>query len=370
MNPEAVQPSAKTISKAAAAKQTAGIREAGATERTADINRRLTASAQGKPAQAVNLAELRARFAIATPMSYEKPQSQFEAFPTNQPPSPIEDRDSPELERLRELATQVEETIKMSHGLENEDLPRIAEHLWDGTDDELKALTRRSTLNPKASNYTIAGRDQSGQGIYSDVVYLSPKIRESLSNASAESLSEVGTTRSEFQALIEEVSHFVYKNYYRQLYGSNPHSASVELVAVLDEYNVFQYLSRAAQGRTLSIEEHLATMEQYAAAYNPEYRSEGEYIVGHELGSKYLLYLNRLHNSGQDAGAELGRFYRLTNRQQLEYLFYNIGLRVEHKTKNEQQEVARVFSEISSLQSSVSNQPQSNGRVFTPNRAA
>lgn len=262
-------------------------------------------------------------------------------------PQPGEVRASPEaIESVKELATQVEDVIRAAYGISNGGLASVADSFWDGSDNELIGLLARyglRELNPRGSNYILDEKDWHGS-----IIYLAPDLIERLARSSPTELLTDPTLRRDFATLIEEVSHFTYDDYYRKLYGVKPHLALVEMIAVLDEYNVFQYLTRLTQGRVLGTQEHLDTLRYNEAAYNKEMRGKrpAAYIIGHEMGVQYLLYLNRLHNQGQNAGIELSQFYNANHRRQMEHLLYDLGFRVNTFSEKERAAVAKVYSEL------------------------
>lgn len=262
-------------------------------------------------------------------------------------PQPGEVRASPEaIESVKELATQVEDVIRAAYGISNEGLARVADSFWDGSDNELRGRLARyglRELNPRGANYIIDEKDWRGS-----IVYLAPDLIERLTRSSPTELLTDPTLRRDFATLIEEVSHFTYDDYYRKFYGVKPRSALVEMIAVLDEYNVFQYLTRLTQGRVLSAQEHLDTLRYNEAAYNQKMRGKrpGAYIIGHEMGVQYLRYLNNLHNQGQNVGIELSQFYNANHRRQMEHLLYDLGFRVNTFSEKERAAVAEVYSKL------------------------
>lgn len=353
--PDTLQPSKANI---AEAKQQAA--EKAGLHRLADVRKRLVGfdSVFSTRPQPPNTSPSMARVAdglnntnalrqlTRSSQSSAKPE-QVTAHNRSDVPQPGEVRASPDaIESVKELATQVEDVIRAAYGISNAGLARVADSFWNGGDNELRELLakyRLKELNPMGANYVLDAK-----GWHSSIVYLAPDLIERLARSNPAELLVDPTVRRDFAALIEEVSHFTYDAYYRKLYGVKPHSALVEMVAVLDEYNVFQYLTRLTQGRVLNTQEHLISLRYNEAAYNQEMRGKrpGAYIVGHEMGAQYLLYLNALHNQGRDVGIELSQFYNANHRQQMERLLYDLGFRVNTYSAQERIAVARVYREL------------------------
>lgn len=64
------------------------------------------------------------------------------------------------------------------------------------------------------------------------------------------------------------------------------------------------------------------------------------------MGVQYLLYLNHLHNQGQNVGIELSQFYNANHRRQMEHLLYDLDFRVNTYSEQERAAVARVYREL------------------------
>jgi hypothetical protein len=165
-------------------------------------------------------------------------------------------------------------------------------------------------------------------------------------------------------ALIEETSHHVYmESYEKHFPGQTPNRANVELMGVVDKYNTLQLLYQQNFGRLMNPEEHQRALSQAAnACDNPTVVGDRppEYILGHELGRQYVEYLIGLHNSGQDASRDLEAFYRMSNKQQLDHMFNDLGFKVNTRSEKEQAGVNEairqiVISSLADTSSSVSS---------------
>jgi hypothetical protein len=256
--------------------------------------------------------------------------------------------DKEQFGRVKSLVQQTERTIRAAHNIPDGEIPEAADHLWDQGDRSLQNYLRQP-LNPGGANYDIQIPGEDGQPEFQMVViHLEDGIMKRLADASPRSLLKDPALHKDYQTLIEEVSHFVYTYYYRHQHGEIPHSAAIELMAVLDEYNVLQSLTQQYEGRVLSTDEHLQAIQYQQAAYNEKMRGQRppQYILGHELGLEYLDYLNKLHNAGEDAGIEIAQFYNAPNSTQFRHLIYDLGLEITTYGEQEDREVGQTLHEL------------------------
>ena len=220
------------------------------------------------------------------------------------------------------------------------DLPKPENFFWDDTDDNLRRLYKMNTgVVPKLeADAQVIGWE--GDNGLIEIIRLCPDIRQKIANSSPFSrLTSDGPSVEAYITLIEEVSHFTYVHFYYDTYGKMPEPALAELIAVIDQYNVFQLQSKRYFGQLVDKKIATKLFEDQAGEYNNDLlgNTPGRYVIGHRLGTSYLSYLNRLHNGGGGAGQELNDFYHMSNSEQLHHLLYDLQL--DFRTYSEEEEV-------------------------------
>lgn len=100
--------------------------------------------------------------------------------------------------------------------------------------------------------------------------------------------------------------------------------------------------------RLMTPDEQRLVLKHDIRAYDKELVgiTPGKYAIGHRLGVEYIGCLNELLNSGRDAGEELGRFYAMSNKEQLEHLLYGLRLKFATYGEQERNEVDKIFREL------------------------
>ena len=229
----------------------------------------------------------------------------------------------------------------------NRSLPCPEDFVWDETPERLNDLVESCTGNKVSTDAegSVITWLQDGQLIA--IIRFSNSLLNQMSRSTP--LSRLnGTDTERYVTIIEEVSHFMYCHSYFQMYGEIPEPAMVELIAVLDQYNVFQAQSIRHLGRLADQKNNRILFEDQAGAYSSDFlgNTPGRYVIGHRLGVKYLAYLNRLHNSGGDAGTELSNFYHMTNTEQLGHLLYTLKLDFDTYSEEEEQEMLIICHEL------------------------
>jgi hypothetical protein len=268
-----------------------------------------------------------------------------------------ETRSNPEAQR--KFGSSVKEVQGIIVGAHN--LHGISEaNVWNDSEENWVRLVGASEYIPVPSTLGI---QREGRTVAS-VIHFQPDWINRYGQASTASRLR-GEALPEMLALIEETSHHVYmESYEKQFPGQTPNRANVELMGVIDKYNVLQFLYQRNFGRLMNPEEHQRALSQAANSFdNPNVAGDRppEYILGHELGRKYVQYLIGLHNSGQDASWELDAFYRMSNKQQLDHLLNDLKFNVNTRSEKEQANVNKtirqiVISSLASTPPSVSSQ--------------
>jgi len=248
-----------------------------------------------------------------------------------------------EITAVKKIVDHVDQQIRQVYGLESSSIPPASEFLWTESDDELKQLLGVDKLHPEASIYpiTVDGQYQA------TIIYLNSKVRERLSTSTPHSRLK-GDNFGDYEALVEEVSHYVYGNLYRQKYGQSSHSAMTELIGVVDKFNIIQADFVHTYGEIADPETQQGLFRINAGAYSPDLAGSTpqQYIIGHRLGVKYVGYLNHLANEGGDPSQELMNFYHAPNPAQLTHLLYDCGLDFETHSEQEKADTAKVFASL------------------------
>ena len=244
---------------------------------------------------------------------------------------------------LKGLVGKVESRILSLYDLDGENYPSAVDFLWLESDEKLKELTGKESLNPRGGVITYTGKEG-----YGSVLYLAPALRERLAySTDASRLSGHTQELEDFITLIEETSHFIYINYCMKNFEHTPEAALTELIAVIDQFMVVEG-ERENSGFSLRMPQGVvdALFRDNAAKYKPEFlgATPAAYIIGHRLGVDYWNYLSLL--SKDDRLQELRSFYRLNHGDQLEYLFYNLGLDVYTYSEFEGGELAELFKKL------------------------
>jgi hypothetical protein len=255
---------------------------------------------------------------------------------------PLESKPNPEAYKtVQKLVQEVQDMIIDVYGLEG--TTNAADKLWDGSDEELKVLIRRDLL-PDAGTYPIL---QSSEFLGS-IIHFPQNMIEKLAHSSARSRL-TGDCLPEMLALIEETSHYTYHDSYRQMRnGQSPHSANIEMIGVIDKFNILLGLHQKSFGEGMDIARQAESIYQNAVVSEQSWPGDrpAEYIVGHELGIQYVDLLNGLHNQGTDTSSELNSFYRMSNQAQMEYLFYDLEFSVDARSPSENEGIGKAFQEI------------------------
>jgi len=229
----------------------------------------------------------------------------------------------------------------------NRSLPCPECFVWDESPEELKNLVESFTGHDVSTDAegSVVTWKQDGQLVA--VIRFSDMLLNQMSRSTP--LSRLnGADTERYVTIIEEVSHFMYCHSYFQMYGEIPEPAMVELIAVLDQYNVFQAQSIRNLGRLADQRVNRILFEDQAGAYSNDFLgiTPGRYVIGHRLGVKYLTYLNRLHNGGGDADTELSNFYHMTNTEQLGHLLYTLKLDFDTFSEKEEKEMLTICQEL------------------------
>lgn len=242
---------------------------------------------------------------------------------------------SPEVRgTVQKIVRETQDILTEIYDLEG--ISSAADAIWDESADSLQRLLRRPLNSGGAAVYHLKSGDLSAQ-----IVYIPKDEMEKLAHSNPRSRI-AGNVLHEMSGIIEETSHYVYSEYYEQRFGERPNNACQELIAVIDKFNVMQFLSLKHLGRIMSPDEHTRAMKENAlVATSSTWRGDrpADYIIGHELGMQYVGRLIGKHNQGENVDSELLSFYRASNREQLRYLFYDLGFRVPTRTTGEQNAV-------------------------------
>lgn len=261
----------------------------------------------------------------------------------NNPDTGEREQPNPETYRaVQGLVGEVQEIIKQVYDLE--DTTDAAGRVWDGKDAELEALVGRN-MRPGAATYTIT---HEGEDLGA-IIHFPDAMMDRLAHSSAESRLK-GNDLQDMLALVEETSHYLYiENYKNRFLGQKPHNAAVEMVGVIDKYNILQALFLKNFGRNMNSVEQAQSV-YYNAIASEEANWTGdrpaEYIVGHDLGLQYVYYLNGLYNQGVDVSQELLTFYGASNKHQVEHLLYDLGLTIEARTSAENVAVGEILNQM------------------------
>ncbi|MEA2056549.1 MAG: hypothetical protein U9O78_02410 [Patescibacteria group bacterium] len=244
--------------------------------------------------------------------------------------------------KVQKLATEIEQIICQIYSVDQTNLTMVADYIWDDSEERLKQLTGLKALNYPGTTCTIVIDEMRK----ARVIFLFQDIKQALAHATRNSLIR-GNDSTHLATLVEETSHFIYQQVYEGKHGEDPNSALTELIAVLDRYNIAQYLSIEYTDRNLSQTEHASALEENAVR-NESVKGlrEGKYIIGHELGEQYIGYLNQLVNGGTDPSEELHEFYSLSNREQLLYLLGTREFKIRTYKFKEEKEVRSIFQQL------------------------
>lgn len=121
--------------------------------------------------------------------------------------------------KFKEIAAEIQDTLSDIYGLEDQEMERAEDFIWEESDEELKKLLRVDQLHPRGVIYSIYKnkRDE----YVGTILYMPPKTREALATSTDESRLK-GEHLDDHLTLIEEVSHFVYRQYYFNKHGAEP----------------------------------------------------------------------------------------------------------------------------------------------------
>lgn len=257
---------------------------------------------------------------------------------------PSEARPTQEAEKVvKGLVRETQTIIHDVYGLDENRIPDASEQVWNGSPQELSALMGTPPITERG---TVVFGTFDGEEMV-PIIYFAPSVMDTLANSNPTSRLS-GNAADAMQTVIEETSHFVYDEHYKNLFGTRSHAANSELVAVLDKFNVLVGMHAKTFGGIQSLTDQDIALYANANAANEEFPNgrPAEYIVGHELGQQYVWYLNQLHNEGIDPTQELQAFYNMSNKQQVEHLLYNVGATLQTESPQEDAGVAKVFQEL------------------------
>ncbi len=207
-----------------------------------------------------------------------------------------------------------------------------AEAIWDESAASLQRLLRIPVPPGRTAVYHLQS-----EGISDQIILFPEDEMEKLAHSSPRSRL-IGDALHEMTGVIEETSHYVYVQNYEQQYGERPNSTCQELIAVIDKYNVIQFLSQRHLGRIMTSDEHTRAIKENAlVATSASWRGDrpADYIIGHELGMQYVGRLINQHNQGRDVSSELLSFYHAPNSEQMRYLLYDLGFSIPTRSTGE-----------------------------------
>ncbi|MBU1129738.1 hypothetical protein KKE45_00260 [Patescibacteria group bacterium] len=246
---------------------------------------------------------------------------------------------------FRKLAEQTELSICSVYGLDYI-RGRVGGCLWLGTGEDLE--DSYNFAEPLNSEGALCSKFDPDGNYLGSMVYLNPKLREKLANSSFGSRLSENEDLGAYLVLIEEVSHFVYQEYYLERHGERPHGCIKELIAALDRYNIVQRDCNFVNGERVGsvTEDALLLSNEGYSLESYRGRVKGEYIIGHRLGIAFIFHLNCLHGQGQNVDDELLKFYLMTNKDQLIYLVNELNLDWQVFSDYEVDQLRNLFSDF------------------------
>lgn len=170
-------------------------------------------------------------------------------------------------------------------------------------------------------------------------VFIHPRSRETLcaeSPLQGLSIRNIGATA----AAIEEVSHWVYDTLHKERFGRYSHSAAAELIGAVDKYNIL----KSFVGNQ-DLEEEIRRMSFETDHLLPGHRDRTpSYLVAHKLAKNFIDHLNTI--SRGDAADAMVTAYHLEDRELLKYLIFDIKLRVDNLSRQENDRVIRLLKDL------------------------
>ncbi len=176
--------------------------------------------------------------------------------------------------------------------------------------------------------------------------------------ADSTDFSKLGKDLTVYLDAIEETSHFVYLNYYFKEYQKKACSAMVELIAVLDKYNLVEKLHQQYYKEPLDKDDISLLLSFNASANNQNSlgKTEGAYVIGHRMGVFFIDLLNKFYTqvfqetkdrdkAALEAGKLMSEFYHSDNRSQLIFLI-NQGFPIETYSDFEAAAVRKILAEL------------------------
>jgi hypothetical protein len=170
-------------------------------------------------------------------------------------------------------------------------------------------------------------------------LFLHPDHRERLVQHSP---LEVGVTRDNVYSVataVEEISHWVYSQQYKQRFGRWGETAATELIGSVDKCNITCSFPLVGVGEE---EIRRSSFEADQAPFGSPLRTP-EYLIAHKLGRGFIEHLDTL---GPDAARKMVHAYHLEDKELLRFLMYDVGLRIPGLEEREEQQVMQHLQDL------------------------
>ena len=167
-------------------------------------------------------------------------------------------------------------------------------------------------------------------------IWLHPTIRRRLEQHSPMVEGVTPQSIESAATAIEEVSHWVYEQRHKDVFGRYSHAAAAEFMGAYDKYNILYHFFHKINEQRVT-EEGEEMIRRYS--FEEHYRQPGErtptYTLAHKFALAFVEYCNTLPPK---EAAQLGvRAHRAEDKELYGMLLNDLGLGVDASSAEEQQ---------------------------------